>query len=140
MSRRRNHSEGCVKLYADGPGVRRVVQFVTSARAQRMLVEERAIAVYDGERFLGIQLCVSKQAGRAKVAMQGAKVTQDPMRSCVILSAAEVEAIAFRTKSRTEGLTEAQRDSRVLRGFPEMDLAERARAKFHQLFGQMATA
>ena len=143
MSKRRI-KPGVERVYLNG----RVIRVVAQVEAARMLRDGKAEKVIRNGIFMGVEVGTFSQRQQARhVAKVEAKQKMhsvlddaDAMKSCVILSAAEVEAIAFRDKSRTEGMTEAQRDSRVLRGLPEMDLPERARAKFHQLFGTLATA
>jgi hypothetical protein len=135
---------GVERVYLNG----RVIRVVAQVEAARMLRDGKAEKVIRNGIFMGVEVGTFSQRTQerhvAKVdlkqKMASVLENADAMRSCVILSAAEVEAIAFGTKSRTEGMTESQRDSRVSQGFPEMDLPERARAKFHQLFGQLATA
>jgi hypothetical protein len=148
MARRRQRNDGCVRLYAGGIGPLRMIKMISNRQAARMVSDDKASAVYEGGvmeageegAFIGVQLCESERTAKMRARQQYTLTVQDVLRSCVVLSRAEVEAIADRSVSRTEGLTDDQRDARLLRGLPEMDIAERARAKFSQMFGHMATA
>lgn len=140
----RKLNAGSERVYEHG----RVVRMIAQVDAARMLHQGKAVKVVRSGVFMGIEIgghaAMAKERDASKNDMK--QVTRsvledaDARRSCVVLSRAEVESIADRSKSRTEGLTDAQRDSRVQRGFPEMDLPERARAKFNQMFGHLVTA
>jgi hypothetical protein len=134
MARRRNR-DGMLKLYAAGENhERRVIMFISSAKGQRMLNDKTATMVFeeDGD-FLGIRKCDSAYKAR-KANAPAPVITEEMMSGCVVLSRAEVESLADRSVSRTARLTEEQRDARVSRGLPEMDLAESARVKFQTMF------
>lgn len=121
----------------------RVIRVVAQAKAARLLREGKASVFERNGVYMGIRLEGHREVGEIRAAVQKTRCSPeeaDARRSCVVLSRAEVEAIADRARSRTACMTEAQRDSRVLRGLPEMDLPERARAKFSQMFGRLTVA
>jgi hypothetical protein len=133
MANRVRHRDS-VKVFAAGKDhERRVVSVCGQAKAARLLNDYRATMVFDDDGDLeGIRLCESRHA--AKKAMRAPVVTEEMRNGCVVLSKAEVESLADRMPSRTARLTEEQRDARVAKGLPEMDLAESARVKFQTMF------
>ena len=129
----------------------RVIRVVPQAEAARLVNQGKASVVHRGGVYMGIRLENPREVSEIRFAAVQKDVRSlqedrqsleeaDVRRSCVVLSRAEAEAIADRARSRTACMTEAQRDSRVLRGLPEMDLPERARAKFSQMFGRLTVA
>jgi hypothetical protein len=135
MARLRNRDRNNVKIYAAGEShERRIVKIVSQDKATQMLNAYSAAMAFDEDgEFIGIRLCDGKY--KARKANAPAPVITEEMRSgCVVLSRAEVESLADRSVSRTARLTDEQRDARVAKGLPEMDLAESARLKFQSMF------
>jgi hypothetical protein len=142
--RRRRIKQGMERVYLGG----RIIRVVAQVEASRLLSEGKAVEIQKNGVYMGVELMShGKIASVKRSALEETKantyrVLNDPdaRRSCVVLSRAETEAVAHRLPSRTEGMTEHQRDARVGRGLPEMDLAEAARRKFREMFPGMATA
>jgi hypothetical protein len=128
------HDTGRVKLYAAGePHERRVVKILSAQQATRLLNTYRATYAFDEDgECLGIRFCDGQH--KVQKAMRAPVVTEEMRNGCVVLSKAEVETLADRMPSRTARLTDEQRDARVAKGLPEMDLAESARVKFQTMF------
>ena len=134
MARRRRRDDGRVRLFAAGePRERRISKIVSGQQATLLLNSYRATYAFDEDGLcIGIRFCDGKH--KVQKAMRPSVITEEMRSGCVMLSRAEVESLADRSVSRTARLTDEQRDARVLRGLPEMDLAESARVKFQKMF------
>jgi hypothetical protein len=137
---RRRIKPGMERIYKDG----RVIRLVPQVDVARLLKQKKAVEIHKNGVYMGIRLVEYSEIAKVRRAQtvndkaDSRSVLEDAdcRRSCVVLSRAEVEAIVHRTPSRTEGLKDdaPERDARVLQGLPEMDLPERARRKFKQMF------
>jgi hypothetical protein len=125
-------------------------RIASEANAMLLVGQGKAVLYYRDGVCRGIKLCSAKRIAAAERAAHEAakraaiaaevrerlRSSPDARRSCVVLSRAEAEAVADRSRSRTAALTDEARDARVAMGLPEMDLPERARRKFHAMFGE----